>query len=76
MQFGVNSIECCILEVQYSKQAFVHLRPELCLVEFNIQLKLGQEGSQLPSLVCECIECRYFEYINCLLKALKVDLTC
>jgi len=36
MQFEVNSIECCILEVQYSKQAFVHLRPELCLIEFNI----------------------------------------
>jgi len=36
MQFGVNSIECCILEVQYDKQIFVHLRPELCLVESNI----------------------------------------
>jgi len=36
MQFEVNSIECCILEIQYSKQAFVHLRSELCLVEFNI----------------------------------------
>ncbi len=36
MQFGVNSIECCILEVQYSKQASVHLEPELRLVEFNI----------------------------------------
>ena len=36
MQFEVNSIKCCILEVQYSKQAFVHLEPELRLVEFNI----------------------------------------
>jgi len=36
MQFEINSIKCCILEVQYSKQAFVHLRPELCLIEFNI----------------------------------------
>jgi len=36
MQFEVNSIECCILEIQYSKQTFVHLRPELHLVEFNI----------------------------------------
>jgi len=36
MQFEVNSIKCCIFEVQYSKQTFVHLRPELCLVEFNI----------------------------------------
>jgi len=36
MQFEVNSIECCILEIQYSKQAFVHLRSELCLVEFDI----------------------------------------
>ncbi len=36
MQFEVNSIKCCILEVQYSKQAFVHLEPELCLIEFNI----------------------------------------
>jgi len=36
MQFEVNSIECCILEVRYSKQAFVHLEPELHLIEFNI----------------------------------------
>jgi len=36
MQFEVNSIKGCIFEVQYSKQAFVHLGPELCLVEFNI----------------------------------------
>jgi len=36
MQFEVNSIKCCILEVQYGKQAFVHLGPELCLIEFNI----------------------------------------
>jgi len=36
MQFEVNSIKCCILEVQYGKQTFVHFGPELCLVEFNI----------------------------------------
>jgi len=36
MQFEVNSIKCCILEIQYSKQTFVHLEPELCLIEFNI----------------------------------------
>jgi len=36
MQFEVNSIKCCILEVQYGKQAFVHFEPELRLVEFNI----------------------------------------
>jgi len=36
MQFEVNSIKCCILEIQYSKQIFVHLRPELHLIEFNI----------------------------------------
>jgi len=36
MQFEVNSIKCCILEIQYSKQTFVHLEPELHLVEFNI----------------------------------------
>jgi len=36
MQFEVNSIECCILEIQYSKQTFVHLEPELRLIEFNI----------------------------------------
>jgi len=36
MQFGINSIKCCILEVQYGKQTFVHLEPELRLVEFNI----------------------------------------
>jgi len=76
MQFEVNSIERCILEVQYDKQTFVHLRPELCLIEFNIQLKLDQEGSQLLSLICEHIECQYLEYIDHLLKALKVDLTC
>jgi len=40
MQFEVNLIECCILEIQYSKQTFVHLRPELHLIEFNIQLEL------------------------------------
>jgi len=57
MQFEVNSIKCCILEVQYSKQTFVHLKPELRLIEFDIQLELDQEGSQLLSLICECIEC-------------------
>jgi len=36
MQFEVNSIKCCILEVQYSKQTFVHLEPELCLIESDI----------------------------------------
>jgi len=36
MQFEVNSIECCILEVRYGKQVFVHLEPKLCLIEFNI----------------------------------------
>jgi len=36
MQFEVNSIKCCIFEVQYSKQTFVHLKSELCLIEFNI----------------------------------------
>ena len=36
MQFEVNSIKHCILEVQYGKQAFVHLEPELRLVESNI----------------------------------------
>jgi len=36
MQFEVNSIECCILKIQYSKQIFVHLRSELCLIEFDI----------------------------------------
>jgi len=36
MQFEVNSIKCCILEVQYNKQTFVHLESELCLIEFNI----------------------------------------
>jgi len=76
MQFEVNSIKRCILEVQYGKQAFVHLEPELRLVEFNIQLKLDQEGSQLLSLTCEHIGCWYLEYIDCLLMTLKVDLTC
>jgi len=76
VQFAVNSIKRCILEVQYSKQFFVHLKPELCLVEFDIQLKLDQEGLQLLSLVCEHIECQYLEYIDHLLKALKIDLTC
>jgi len=36
MQFEVNSIKRCVLKVQYGKQAFVHLRPKLRLVEFNI----------------------------------------
>jgi len=36
MQFEVNSIECCILEIQYSKQIFVHLSLELCLIESDI----------------------------------------
>jgi len=36
MQFEVNSIKHCILEIQYSKQIFVHLESELCLIEFNI----------------------------------------
>jgi len=36
MQFEINSIECCILKIQYSKQTFVHLEPELHLIEFNI----------------------------------------
>jgi len=36
MQFEVNSIKCCIFEVQYCKQTFVHLRPELCLIESDI----------------------------------------
>ncbi len=76
MQFEVNSIKRCILEVQYGKQAFVHFGPELRLVESDIQLKLSQEGSQLPSLACERIEYRYLEYIDRLLKALKVNLTC
>jgi len=76
MQFEVNSIERCILEIRYGKQVFVHFEPELCLIEFNIQLELDQEGSQLLSLICECIECQYLEYINHLLKALKVNLTC
>jgi len=57
MQFEVNSIKHCILEVRYSKQTFVHLEPELCLIESDIQLKLDQEGLQLLSLICECIEC-------------------
>jgi len=76
MQFEVNSIKRCILEVQYGKQTFVHFEPKLHLIESDIQLELSQEGSQLLSLICEHIECRYLEYIDCLLKALKVDLTC
>jgi hypothetical protein len=59
----------------YSKQAFVHLELNFAWLN-SIYNKLDQEGSQLLSLTCECIECQYLKYIDRLLKALKVDLTC
>jgi len=47
MQLEIDSIEDCILEQEHSIEFLVHLESELFVIEFNIQLKLDQEDSQL-----------------------------
>ena len=63
MQLKINSIEDCILKQEYNVKFLVHLRSELFVIEFNIQLELSQENSQLFSFISEDVKHQYLKCI-------------
>jgi len=56
MQLEINSIKDCVLEQKYSVKFLVHLKFELFVIKFNIQLKFSQKDLQLFSLISEDVE--------------------